>query len=136
MKQVLNSAENKKKKWAKPGSFCLFSFFSHEKYSSNTINEKSVDGVLGTRTRASNGRRRRIHWAMEAPIKRSYFVILKNTFWHLWLHLPITFTYGAKEWSKTLHIPTLFIVSKWLIYQSSLSLKLCTIIHFVSQIIG
>ena len=53
MKQVLNSAENKKKKWAKPGSFCLFSFFSHEKYSSNTINEKSVDGVLGTRTRAS-----------------------------------------------------------------------------------
>ena len=53
MKQVLNSAENKKKKWAKPGSFCLFSFFSHEKYSSNTINEKSVDGVLGTRTRAA-----------------------------------------------------------------------------------
>ena len=27
------------------------SFFSHDKYSTNTINEKSVDGVLGTRTR-------------------------------------------------------------------------------------
>ena len=32
-------------------SFCLFSFFSHDKYSTNlTINYKSVDGVLGTRT--------------------------------------------------------------------------------------
>ena len=34
-----------------PASFCLFSFFSNDKYSTNTINEKSVDGVLGTRTR-------------------------------------------------------------------------------------
>ena len=33
--------------------FCLFSFFSHEKYSKNwTVNDKSVDGVLGTRTRS------------------------------------------------------------------------------------
>ena len=32
--------------------FCLFSFFSHDKYSINfTIKDKSVDGVLGTRTR-------------------------------------------------------------------------------------
>ena len=30
--------------------FCLFSFFSHDKYSTNTINDKSIDGVLGTRT--------------------------------------------------------------------------------------
>ena len=36
-----------------PASFCLFSFFSHGKYSTNTINDKSVDGVLGTRTQAS-----------------------------------------------------------------------------------
>ena len=35
-----------------PASFCLFSFFSHDKYSTNTINEKSVDGVLGTQTRS------------------------------------------------------------------------------------
>ena len=30
--------------------FCAFSFFSHDKYSTNTINEISIDGVLGTRT--------------------------------------------------------------------------------------
>ena len=41
------------KKWTKPGLFCLFLFFSHDKYSTNNINEKSVDGVLGTRTRGS-----------------------------------------------------------------------------------
>ena len=39
------------KKWAKP--FCLFSFLSHDKNSTSTINDKSVDGVLGTRTRGS-----------------------------------------------------------------------------------
>ena len=33
-----------------PASFCLFSFFSHDKYSTNTINDKSIDGVLGTQT--------------------------------------------------------------------------------------
>ena len=38
-------------KWAKPGLFfCLFSFFSHDKYSTNTIYDKSIDGVLGTQT--------------------------------------------------------------------------------------
>ena len=31
-------------------SFYLLSFFSHDKYSTNTINDKSVDGVLGTQT--------------------------------------------------------------------------------------
>ena len=35
------------KKRAKPDLFCLFLFFSHDKYSTNTTNEKSV---LGTRT--------------------------------------------------------------------------------------
>ena len=31
--------------------FCLFSFFSHDKYSTNlTMNDKIVDDVLGTRT--------------------------------------------------------------------------------------
>ena len=34
-----------------PASFSLFSFFSQDKYSTNlTINDKSIDGVLGTRT--------------------------------------------------------------------------------------
>ena len=38
----------------KPASFCLFSFFSGEKFSTNlTINDKSVDGMLGTRTQGS-----------------------------------------------------------------------------------
>ena len=32
-------------------SFCLFLFFLNDKYSTNlTINDKSIDGVLGTRT--------------------------------------------------------------------------------------
>ena len=32
-------------------SFCLFLFFSHDKYSTNlTIKNKSIDGVLGTQT--------------------------------------------------------------------------------------
>ena len=36
---------------ARPICFCLFSFFSHDNYSTNlTINGKSIDGVLGTRT--------------------------------------------------------------------------------------
>ena len=35
-----------------PASFCLFSFFSHDKYSTNlTVDDKSIDGLLGTRTR-------------------------------------------------------------------------------------
>ena len=42
------------KKWAKPGLFLFILFFSHDKYSTNlTINDKSIDGVLGTRTRGS-----------------------------------------------------------------------------------
>ena len=28
-------------------------FFSHDKYSTNTINDKSIDGALGTLTRGS-----------------------------------------------------------------------------------
>ena len=40
--------------WPNPASFCLFSFFSHDKYSTNMIiNEESIDGVLGTQTRSS-----------------------------------------------------------------------------------
>ena len=37
------------KKRPNPASFCLFSFFLHDKYI--TINDKSIDGVLGTQTR-------------------------------------------------------------------------------------
>ena len=34
-----------------PATFCIFSFFSHDKYSRNlTINDKSIDGVLGIQT--------------------------------------------------------------------------------------
>ena len=34
-----------------PASFCLFSFFSHDIYSTNlTINDENIDGVLGTWT--------------------------------------------------------------------------------------
>ena len=30
--------------------FVLFAFFSYDKYSTNTKNEKSIDGVVGTQT--------------------------------------------------------------------------------------
>ena len=33
-----------------PASFGLFLIFSHDKYSTNTINDLSVDGVLWTQT--------------------------------------------------------------------------------------
>ena len=33
--------------------FVYFRSFSHDKYSTNTINDRSIDGVLGTRTRGS-----------------------------------------------------------------------------------
>ena len=40
-----------------PASFCLFSFFSQDKYSTKlTINDESIDGVLGTRTRGRGSR--------------------------------------------------------------------------------
>ena len=40
------------KKCAKPGLFLFISFFSHDKYSKKmTMNDKSTDGELGTRTR-------------------------------------------------------------------------------------
>ena len=39
-------------KWANSASFSLFLFFSHDKCSTNfKINDKSIDGLLGTRTR-------------------------------------------------------------------------------------
>ena len=38
-------------KGPKPASFCLFSFFSQDTFSTNfTINDESIDGVLGIRT--------------------------------------------------------------------------------------
>ena len=64
-----------------PASFCLFSFFSHDKYSTNlTVDDKSIDGVLGTRTRGGNGRRRRIHWARDGPyLRATCLVVVKLT---------------------------------------------------------
>ena len=43
--------------------FCLFSFFSHGKYSTNAINDKNVDGGLGTRTQGG-----RIVGAVESTV--------------------------------------------------------------------
>ena len=42
-----------KKNGPNPASFYLFSFFSHDKYSTNLTIFESVDGVLGIRTRAA-----------------------------------------------------------------------------------
>ena len=46
-----------------PAYFCLFSFFSHGKYSTNAINDKNVDGGLGTRTQGG-----RIVGAVESTV--------------------------------------------------------------------
>ena len=53
-----------------PASF-LFSFLSHDKYSTNTINDKSIDGVLGTRTRG--GRIVGADESTELGVTPSYF---------------------------------------------------------------
>ena len=38
-----------------PMPFCIFLFLSHDKYSTNlTINDKSIDGVFGIRTRGGS----------------------------------------------------------------------------------
>ena len=52
-------------------SFCLFLFFSLDKYSANTINDKSIDGVLGTRTRG--GRIVGADESTELGVTPSYF---------------------------------------------------------------
>ena len=51
-------------------SFCLFSFFLQLKHSTNlTKNEKSVDGLIGTRTRGSRMEGAdENHWAMAARV--------------------------------------------------------------------
>ena len=44
---LIESFENS---FLKNGPNPLFSFYSHDKYRTNTINEKNIDGVLGTQT--------------------------------------------------------------------------------------
>ena len=44
---VLKAFKSFIKNWVRPCLFCLFSFFSHDKYSKN-LTSNSVDGVLGT----------------------------------------------------------------------------------------
>ena len=40
-------------KRSNPASFCVFSFFSHDKFSTNlTINDQSIYGLLGTQTQS------------------------------------------------------------------------------------
>ena len=53
--------------------FCLFPFFSQDKYSTHlTINDKSIGrwGAWDSNLGHQDGRRRRIHWAMAAPLGR------------------------------------------------------------------
>ena len=62
--------------WPNPASFCLFSFFLHDKYSTNTINEKSVVGVAWDSNPGwQDGRLRRIHWEMAAPQLLNFFTV-------------------------------------------------------------
>ena len=70
---------------ANPDPFCLCSFFSHDKYSTNSINDKNLDGVLGTRTRG--GRMVGAYKSTELW-RHPYWEVFKyNTFPHVTGHL-------------------------------------------------
>ena len=70
-----------------PASFCLFSFFSHDKYSTNlTLSDTSIDEVLGTRTR--DGRMVGSEESIELwrhPINKAAFTLRKylSYFWRI-----------------------------------------------------
>ena len=53
-----------KKNWPNPASFCLFLFFSHDKFSTNTKWQKHRWRTWDSNPGQQDGRRRRIHWAM------------------------------------------------------------------------
>ena len=51
-------------KWAKPGLFCLYSFLSHDKYSTNTISDKKHRWCAwNSNPGRQDGKHRKIHWA-------------------------------------------------------------------------
>ena len=58
--------------------FVYFLFFSHDKYSTNTINDKSIDGVIGTRTQG--GRMVGIDESIELWRHPSFIIIYGSSF--------------------------------------------------------
>ena len=96
-----------------PASFCLFSFFSHNKYITNTINDKSIDGCdLATQ----GGRMVRTYKSTELwrPAPRYFFVstpnfYLFNGLYGLFLflsslqtvHNKLWYIKGADDWIQT-----------------------------------
>ena len=58
-----------------------FSFFSHDKYSTNTINDKSIDGVLGTQAQGG----RMVGTDESTELWRSYSLMYKQK-----VYLPLT----------------------------------------------
>ena len=82
-----------KKNGPNPASFYLFSFFSHDKYTTNlTKNYKSVDSNPGWQ----DCRRRRIQWAMAAPHWNCFLLLFGGNF-HSFLRQtshPFSYPYG------------------------------------------
>ena len=77
------------KKWAKLDFFLfIFVLFSHrlDKYSINlTINDKSIDGMLGSQTRVGKMEGHRwIHWAMAAPDSKLLFCCCEAVWCEAW----------------------------------------------------
>ena len=86
---------------ARPIFFCLFSFFSHDKYSTNlTINDKSVHGVLGTQTGSS----RMVGAGESAELCFTYYMhntmfVFSYTFEsHVTQHANLTKVFKSKDW--------------------------------------
>ena len=77
--------------WA---SFCLFSFFSHDKYSTNIINEKRVDGVLGTPTQDG------MRVGADESTELWWHPPTKKVVWHLHLFVFSIFILLLNFWPK------------------------------------
>ena len=76
-----------------PTSFCLFSFFLHDKYSINTTNDKSIDGVLGTRTRGG-GRQDGRHIPLSKGGTPNVFMLSDIKLWSINLTKNSTFWFA------------------------------------------
>ena len=80
-----------------PASFCLFLFFSHDKYSTKfTVRDKSVDGVNGTQTQG--GRMVGTDESTEPwwhPKIYDLLLCYTSLLWHLLTEIRLQFCFGS-----------------------------------------